>query len=167
MTFEYRRRYRVNARIVRLFNSYGPRISVDDDRAVPSFVRQALRGLPLTVRGEGRQTCSFVYVADGVEGMVRAMLRPGTDGGVFDLGGQEECTILELAGIIGRLCGAELKVEKRPLPPDGSQRPVPDMTKTRAVLGWEPRTSLEEGLRETIVYFRSLLNSEGRPMTTS
>lgn len=161
LTFEYRRRHGINARVVRIFNTYGPRMQAGDGRVVPNFICQALRGLPLTVYGEGRQTRSFVYVADEVEGIIRAMLYPGTDGQVFNLGNPDERSILELAGIIARLCGVELKVENRPLPPDDPRRRCPDITKARAVLGWEPKTSLEEGLKETIAYFRRLLNGGG------
>lgn len=158
LTMEYYRRYGANVRIVRIFNTYGPRMKIDDGRVVPNFIAQALRGQPLTVYGDGSQTRSFVFVDDEIDGIYRAMTYDGTAGEVFNLGNPQECTILELARIVAGLCGVEFNVVHRPLPADDPRRRRPDISKAKRVLGWEPVTPLETGLRMTLSYFSSVLN---------
>jgi len=157
LTMEYHRRYGLDVRIVRIFNTYGPRMQIKDGRVVPNFICQALRGEPLTVYGDGSQTRSFVFVSDEVEGIFRAMTCPGTKGEVFNLGNPQEHTILEFARIIAGICGVELNVAFNPLPPDDPRKRCPDISKARHILGWEPVTPLEEGLRITLDYFLSAL----------
>ncbi|MDD4169649.1 MAG: SDR family oxidoreductase [Desulfotomaculaceae bacterium] len=153
LTCEYCRRYCLDTRIIRIFNTYGPRMQINDGRVVPNFICQALRGESLTVYGDGAQTRSFVYVADEVEGLLRAMLSGNTRGEVINIGNPEEYTILEFAKIIARLCGIELNVVYKPLPPDDPAKRCPDINKARVLLGWEPAVSLELGLAATIDSF--------------
>ena len=157
LTMEYYRQYGVNVRIVRIFNTYGPRMQISDGRVVPNFICQALRGEPLTVYGDGSQTRSFVFVDDEIDGIFRAMTCDGTEGEVFNLGNPEECTILEFARIIAELCGVELNVTYKPLPPDDPRKRCPDISKARTALGWAPATPLKEGLRITLDYFASMI----------
>lgn len=154
LTFEYRRRHGLDARIIRIFNTYGPRMQVHDGRVVPNFICQALRGEALTVYGDGTQTRSFVFVDDEIEGIWRALLYPDTNGEVINLGNPDEYTILEFAGIVARLCGVGLNTVYRPLPPDDPGRRCPDISKARALLGWEPAVPLERGLALTIASFK-------------
>jgi dTDP-glucose 4,6-dehydratase len=144
----------VRTNIARIFNTYGPRMALDDGRVVPAFLDQALQGKPLTVFGDGSQTRSFCYVSDMVEGLVR--LASSDERLPVNLGNPVELTILEFAERISGLTGRELKVTHEPLPSDDPRKRQPDITKARRVLGWEPKVALEEGLRETIEYFKSL-----------
>lgn len=153
LTFEYRRRFAVDARIIRIFNTYGPRMQINDGRVAPNFICQALRGEPLTVYGNGAQTRSFVFVDDEIEGILGAMFCENTNGEVFNIGNPDEYTILEFAGMVARLCGVELNVVHRPLPSDDPTRRSPDISKARTLLGWKPLVPLEQGLAATIDYF--------------
>lgn len=157
LTMEYHRRYGLDVRIVRIFNTYGPRMQINDGRVVPNFICQALRGEPLTIYGDGSQTRSFIFVNDEIEGIFRAMTYPHTKGEVFNLGNPEERTILEFAQIIAEICGVKLNVVFKPLPPDDPKRRCPDISKAKNILEWEPVTSLEKGLRITLDYFSSAL----------
>lgn len=148
----YRRVYGLRTSIARIFNTYGPRMKLDDGRVVPTFLDQALREAPLTVYGDGNQTRSFCYVSDMVEGIYRLLL--SDEPGPVNLGNPLELTVLEFARLILRLTGSRSRIEFRPLPEDDPKRRQPDITKARVVLGWEPRVSLEEGLRQTIAWFR-------------
>ncbi|HET8630535.1 MAG TPA: UDP-glucuronic acid decarboxylase family protein [Thermomicrobiales bacterium] len=150
----YHREYCLDARIVRIFNTYGERMDPEDGRVVVNFVTQALRGEPLTIYGDGTQTRSFCYVSDLVAGLAATMETDGIAGQVFNLGNPDERTIAEFAATIQRLCGVDLPVEHRPLPTDDPTRRCPDIARARAILGWEPAVGLEEGLRRTIPYFR-------------
>lgn len=154
ITMEYVRQYGLNARIVRIFNTYGPRNDPDDGRVVPNFVTQALRGEPLTVYGDGQQTRSFCYVSDMVDGLIGAMFGSGTRGDIFNLGNPDERTILEFAQLIIQISGTDVSIVYKELPPDDPVRRCPDITKARTTFGWEPRVSLEDGLHETIEWFR-------------
>ena len=154
LTMAYHRTHGVRTNIARIFNTYGPRMSLDDGRVVPAFLNQALRGLPLTVFGDGSQTRSFCYVSDMVDGLVR--LAASEERFPVNLGNPLELTILEFAERIRRLMGSNLELTHLPLPSDDPQKRRPDISKARRVLGWEPRVGLEEGLRETIAYFRSV-----------
>jgi nucleoside-diphosphate-sugar epimerase len=149
------RKLGIDARVMRIFNTYGPRIGAGDGRVVPNFCVAALRGEPLTVYGDGSQTRSFCYVDDLVEGITRLATRPGLAGEVVNLGNPAEYTILELAAVTARLAGVELRVVERALPPDDPTRRRPDISRARALLGWEPAISLEQGVRRTLDYFRS------------
>ena len=152
ITFAYHRYHGLDTRIVRIFNTYGPRMRLRDGRAVPAFMSQALRGEDVTVFGDGTQTRSFCYVSDLVDGVLRLM-----DSDVHDpvnIGNPHEVTIEEIAQIIIRLLGSRSKVVYRPLPVDDPKQRKPDITRARSLLGWEPKVGLEEGLLRTVDYFR-------------
>lgn len=150
------RKLGIDGRIVRIFNTYGPRMQPDDGRVVPNFCLSALRGEPLTVYGDGRQTRSFCYVDDLVEGILRLAKGDGLAGRIVNIGNPGEFTIEELAGIIAELAGVPLNVVTRDLPPDDPTRRKPDITLARTLLGWEPRVALRDGLVSTLAYFRTL-----------
>jgi dTDP-glucose 4,6-dehydratase len=154
MTMAYHRKFGVRTNIARIFNTYGPRMALDDGRVVPAFLDQALQGLPLTVFGDGSQTRSFCYVSDLVDGLVR--LANSEERFPVNLGNPVELTILEFAKRISGLTGRELKVAHEPLPSDDPRKRQPDISKARSILGWEPKVNLEDGLRETITYFKAL-----------
>lgn len=162
LTAEYRRCYGLNARIIRIFNTYGPRMQITDGRAVPNFICQALGGQPLTVYGSGRQTRSFIFVSDQIEGILRSMFEQQTNGEIINLGNPDEYTILELAEAVAKICGVEFRVVYQPLPPDDPTRRCPDISKARALLGWEPVTVLDRGMAITVDYFARALNKLGR-----
>ena len=156
--FDYYRQNKVNIRVVRIFNTYGPRMLPDDGRVVSNFIVQALRNEPITVYGDGSQTRSFCYVDDMIEGMVRMMNGPDEFVGPVNLGNPNEFTILELAERIIEMTGSGSKISFYPLPKDDPIRRRPDISLARELLnGWEPRIGLEAGLKETISYFDSLL----------
>jgi len=150
----YRRSRGLSVRIVRIFNTYGPRMRLDDGRVVPAFVAQALAGEDFTVFGDGSQTRSFCYVSDLVDGFVRLALSDLQD--PVNLGNPEEMTILQFAEAVRQAAGGGGRIVHLPLPKDDPQRRRPDITRARQLLGWEPRTSLSEGLRRTIAYFRGV-----------
>jgi dTDP-glucose 4,6-dehydratase len=152
ITTAYRRYRDVDVRIARIFNTYGPRMRLDDGRVVPTLVSQALRGEPLTVFGDGRQTRSFCYVDDNVEGMWRLLHSRFTD--PVNIGNPHEMTILEFARAVQRLCGREVPIVHRPLPQDDPRVRRPDITRAREILGWEPRVGFDEGMERTIAWFR-------------
>ncbi len=153
---DYSRQNKVDIRIARIFNTYGPRMAIDDGRVVSNFIVQALRGDGLTVYGDGTQTRSFCFYSDLVDGLVRLMNTEGVAGPV-NLGNPGEFTVLELAEKVLRLTGSRSPVEHRPLPSDDPVRRCPDITLAKSKLGWEPRVPLEEGLTRTIPYFREKL----------
>lgn len=152
----YKIQHGLDTRILRIFNTFGPRMRPGDvyGRVVPRFVDQALSGHPLTVFGDGEQTRPFTYVADMVEGVLRATYLPEASGEVFNLGSDLETKIIDLATMIKDLAGSESKIEFRPLPLDDPKRRCPDIRKARKLLGWEPRTSLKQGLLRTITWFQ-------------
>ena len=154
MTMVFRRLFAVDARIVRIFNTYGPRLQRDDGRVISNFINQALTDKPLTMYGDGSQTRSFCYVSDMVEGLVQAMFLTNTAGEVFNLGNPDEFTIQQLAEMINGFFGGKVAITRHPLPPDDPKKRQPDITKARTVLGWQPQVSLKEGLEKTIAYFR-------------
>jgi len=153
VTMAYRRYKKVDTRIARLFNTYGPRMRLDDGRVVPAFVGEALRGKPLTVFGEGSQTRSFCYVEDTVDGLVR-LLASGY-GEPVNLGNPTEMTILAFAQAVQRLIGTDLPIERRPLPEDDPRVRKPDIARARQVLQWEPRVGFDEGMKRTVDWFRA------------
>jgi len=152
LTMAYHRKHGVATNIARIFNTYGPRMKLDDGRVVPAFLSQALAGAPITVFGSGSQTRSFCYVSDMVDGLCRLML--SEERYPVNLGNPREMTIREFAESIRRLTASQSPIEFQPLPEDDPRQRCPDITKARAALGWEPRVTLEEGLRLTVEYFR-------------
>ena len=157
---DYRRQYAVDARIVRIFNTYGPRMSPDDGRVVSNFVVQVLTGQPITIYGNGNHTRSFCYVDDLISGLVRAMEVPDLPDPV-NLGNPQEVTILDLAHRIQRLTGMDTGVDFRPLPQDDPMQRRPDIARAQAILDWRPEVGLDEGLTATIDYFRGVLGLSG------
>jgi UDP-glucuronate decarboxylase len=153
LTFDFQRARRVEARVVRIFNTYGPRMRSDDGRVVSNVVTQALAGDDITVYGSGEQTRSFCYVDDLVSGIVRLMECERNPGGPVNLGNPNELTVKDLVDRVLRMTGSKSRVARRPLPTDDPQRRRPDIERAKALLGWEPRVSLEEGLKRTIAYF--------------
>ncbi|MDX5419383.1 MAG: SDR family oxidoreductase [Hymenobacteraceae bacterium] len=152
MTMAYHMHHGLETRIVRIFNTYGPRMRLDDGRVLPAFLSQALRGEPLSIFGDGSQTRSFCYVDDLVEGIYRLLL---SDYHMpVNIGNPSEITIKEFAEEICKLTGVELKVEYQPLPTDDPQKRQPDITKAKEVLGWEPKVDRAEGLKRTLEYFK-------------
>jgi dTDP-glucose 4,6-dehydratase len=157
MTMAYHRYHGIDTRIVRIFNTYGPRMRARDGRVVSNFVVQALNGEPLTVYGDGRQTRSFCYVSDLVDGIYRLFMSDHTE--PTNIGNPNEFTVRQLAELVLRLTGSSAVIESRPLPIDDPKVRQPDITKARSLLGWEPKVELEEGLRQTIAYFKGHLDS--------
>jgi UDP-glucuronate decarboxylase len=154
--FDYHRENKVDIRVVRIFNTYGPRMHEADGRVVSNFVMQALRGEDISVFGDGSQTRSFCFVDDLVDGIVRFMAQEQTVG-PMNLGNPGEFTMLELAELTLKLVGGRSKIVYRPLPSDDPKQRQPDITMARQVLGWEPAVQLEEGLKRTIAYFKTRL----------
>ncbi|MGH9775182.1 MAG: UDP-glucuronic acid decarboxylase family protein [Candidatus Acidiferrales bacterium] len=152
MTMAYHRAHGVNTRIVRIFNTYGPRMRLNDGRALPNFFYQALTGQPLTVYGDGSQTRSFCYVSDLIEGIHR--LLESNEHEPVNIGNPEEITILEFAERVRNIAGVKADIQFRPLPQDDPRRRCPDISKARRVLGWEPKIKLADGLARTMEYFR-------------
>lgn len=159
----YRNAHRVETRIVRIFNTYGPRMDPEDGRVVSNFVVQAIRGEPLTIYGDGAQTRSFQYIDDLVEGVVRLMESDYSD--PMNIGNPNEFTMMELAEKVLRLSGSTSEIEYHPLPPDDPVRRRPDISRAREILDWQPEISLEEGLERTIAAFRRVLDQPVEPHT--
>jgi nucleoside-diphosphate-sugar epimerase len=154
--YESIRKWNVDARIVRIFNTYGPRLNENDGRVVSNFITQGLLGKSLTLYGDGRQTRSFCYVSDLVDGLVRAMEKPKTKGGVFNMGNPQEISIHLFATTVLDLLGRpRTAIKNKPMPPDDPTRRRPDIHRASKVLGWRPRISLVQGLSLTIDYYRS------------
>ena len=151
----YHRSHDVDTRIIRIFNTHGPRMQVSDGRAVPNFMAQAIRGEPLTVYGDGSQTRSLCYVSDLISGVI-AVLERG-DELPINLGNPQEVTVLELAETIIRLAGSSSTIDFRDLPVDDPKQRRPDIARARKLLGWQPKVSLEDGLGRTLEYFRSVV----------
>ncbi len=154
MTFSYFRKYGTDARIVRIFNTYGPRMDAQDGRVVSNFIVSALKNKPVTVYGTGQQTRSFCYVSDLIDGLVKTMTKEKTEGEVFNLGNDGEFSILELVDIIEKLLSIKLSRNFLPLPTDDPTRRRPDLTKAREVLSYNPKVSLKDGLEKTIDFFK-------------
>jgi len=155
LTMAYHRFHGVDTRIVRIFNTYGPRMRPHDGRVVSNFIVQALKGEPLTIYGDGSQTRSFTYVDDLIDGIVRLFERGGSE--PVNVGNPNEFTVRELADIVSRLTGSTSPVVRESLPADDPKVRQPDIARARALLGWEPRVPLEDGLRRTVEYFRAEL----------
>ncbi len=158
VTMAYRRYHKVDTRIVRIFNTYGPRMQLNDGRVVPNFMKQALRGEPLTVYGDGNQTRSFCYVSDEIDGFMR--LSKSDESLPVNIGNPTEFTILECAQAVLKVTGSKSKIVYEPLPPDDPKQRCPDITKARQLLGWEPKIDLQSGLRKSLEYFQTALAQE-------
>lgn len=155
--FDYHRLHKVRSKVIRIFNTYGPRMAVSDGRVVSNFVVQALKGEDLTIYGDGQQTRSFQYVSDLIEGMIRMMDTPDDFTGPVNLGNPGEFTMLELAEKVIKKIGGKSKIVFRPLPSDDPKMRRPDITIAKRELGWEPKVPLDEGLDHIIAYFREYL----------
>ncbi len=155
--FDYHRQNNVNIRVARIFNTYGPRMHPNDGRVVSNFIVQALTNQDITVYGEGKQTRSFCYVEDMIEGLVRLMEGPDDFIGPVNLGNPAEYTILQLAELILKLTGSRSKIIFQPLPQDDPLQRQPDISLAQERLGWEPKVGLEQGLEKTIEYFRTII----------
>ena len=152
-TMAYHRYYKVDTRIVRIFNTYGPRMQLNDGRVVPNFMKQAMRGEDLTVYGDGSQTRSFCYVSDEVDGFIR--LSKSDERLPVNIGNPGEFTILECAKLVLKVTGSKSKIRNEPLPQDDPKQRRPDITKAKTLLGWEPKIDLETGLKMSLDYFRT------------
>ena len=159
--FDYHRQFRLQIKVARIFNTYGPRMHPNDGRVVSNFIVQALRGDPITIYGDGKQTRSFCFVSDLVEGLRRLMDSPEEVTGPINLGNPGEFTMIELAEAVIRLTGSASTMVFRPAPVDDPRQRQPDITKARGKLGWEPTIPLEQGLVHTIAYFDNLLSKGG------
>jgi len=159
--FDYHRQHKTAIRVVRIFNTYGPRMQSDDGRVVPAFILQALRGEPMTVFGDGQQTRSFCYVGDLVRGLVDFMEQDAHTG-PMNIGNTREMTMLDLAEAIVGIVGAGSSLSMKPLPTDDPRQRQPDITLARSLIGWEPRVDLVTGLTATVEYFKAELQSAQR-----
>jgi len=157
LMMDYRRQNQVNVKIARIFNTYGPRMAVNDGRVVSNFIVQALTHQDITVYGDGTQTRSFCYVDDMIDGLIRMMNTPDDFSGPVNLGNPREFTILELAELLIRMTGSRAKKIFRPLPQDDPVQRKPDIRLARKTLGWQPKIPLEEGLEKTIAYFSTVI----------
>jgi UDP-glucuronate decarboxylase len=155
--FDYNRRHQMPIKVVRIFNTYGPRMHPEDGRVVSNFVVQALRGEPITIYGDGLQTRSFCYVDDMVDGFLRMMSSDDDFLGPVNLGNPDEFTMIELAEMVLRATGSRSKLVRKPLPQDDPKRRKPDISLARSALGWEPKVKLEKGIAATVAYFDELL----------
>jgi UDP-glucuronate decarboxylase len=160
LMMDYHRQDKLDIRIARIFNTYGPRMAESDGRVVSNFIVQALRGEELTLYGSGEQTRSFCYVDELVDGLIRLMMAHGRHEPV-NLGNPNEFTIRQLADEVARIVGREVKIVYRPLPQDDPTQRQPDITRAREWLGWEPKVQLSEGLERTVAYFRERLGGKG------
>jgi UDP-glucuronate decarboxylase len=165
--FDYRRQHKLTIKVVRIFNTYGPRMHPSDGRVVSNFIVQALKGENITIYGDGKQTRSFCYVDDLVEAMLRMIDTPEDVTGPVNIGNPNEFTIRELAELVIDLTGTKAKMIFEPLPSDDPRQRQPDIGKARDLLGWEPKTQLRAGLVKTIAYFDKLLSEEATPALAS
>ena len=156
----YHRYHGVNTHLVRIFNTYGPRLQANDGRVISNFMIQALRGEPLTIYGDGSQTRSFCFVSDLIDGIIR--LSCSSEHLPVNIGNPDEWTILECAHEVLAVTGSKSEIVRMPLPPDDPARRRPDITRARTLLGWEPKIALREGLERSLEYFRSSVSSNGR-----
>jgi UDP-glucuronate decarboxylase len=157
--FDYHRQNQLRIKVIRIFNTYGPRMHPNDGRVVSNFIMQALKGEDITIYGDGSQTRSFCYVDDLIDGMVRLMDTGDDVTGPINVGNPDEFTMIQLAENVLRLTGSKSKLVRMPLPADDPKQRQPDITRASNTLGWQPRVKLEDGLKETIAYFRSIVNA--------
>lgn len=158
--FDYHRQHNTRIKVARIFNTYGPRMQSNDGRVVSNFIVQALRGEPITLYGEGKQTRSFIYVDDQIDALMRLMNTPDDITGPINIGNPMEITMIQLAEEIVRLTGSKSSTVFMPLPSDDPQQRQPDITLARQTIGWQPTTALEDGLKRTIEYFEGVLSFE-------
>ena len=158
LCFDYRRQYGVDARVIRIFNTYGPRMAVGDGRVVSNFIVQAISGQDLTVYGEGKQTRSFCFATDLVDGIYKMLTSTKLIDAPINLGNPREFTMLELAETVIKLTGSSSSIVHKELPQDDPQQRKPDISRAKEVLGWEPTIELEEGVQRTIEYFQKVLS---------
>lgn len=156
MTFAFMRKYGIDVRIIRIFNTYGPKMRKDDGRVISNFINQAIEGIPITIYGNGEQTRSFCYVDDMIEGIYAAMMNKNTKGEVINLGNPDERKIKEIAIKIKELTNSRSQIVNEALSEEDPERRKPDIEKAKRLLQWEPKVSLEEGLRRAIEYFRNI-----------
>lgn len=156
ITMLYAQNYGVDVRIARIFNTFGPKMRKDDGRVISNFINEALEGKPLGVYGDGKQTRSFCYISDQVEGLMKMMFSDNTKGEVVNIGNPEEYTILDLANKIRTMTGSQSKIIYSELPKDDPTKRKPDITKAQKLLGWQPVVSVDEGLKKTIEYYKSI-----------
>ena len=157
--FDYHRQHQLKIKVMRIFNTYGPRMHPNDGRVVSNFIVQALKGEDITIYGDGLQTRSFCYVDDLIEGMLRLMDPPDEVTGPINIGNPGEFTMIQLAEAVLKLTGSKSKLVRLPLPADDPKQRQPDITRARSILGWEPKVQLEDGLKETISYFRTIVGA--------
>ena len=157
LCFDYLRQYEVDARVIRIFNTYGPNMELGDGRVVSNFIVQALRGEPLTIYGDGSQTRSFCYVSDLIDGISEVVKLTSNPGSPINLGNPKDFTMLELAQIVLDVTGSQSKIEFQPLPQDDPQQRKPDITLAKSLLAWEPEVELHAGVSLTADYFKDLL----------
>jgi nucleoside-diphosphate-sugar epimerase len=153
LTMEFFRKHKLDARIIRIFNTYGPRLQKDDGRVISNFIWQAIHNDPITIYGDGSQTRSFCYVSDQVAGLMAAMMKPGLAGEVINIGNPGEFTVKQAADMIKRMTGSSSGIIYKPLPKDDPARRKPDISKAKKLLGWIPSVKLKEGLEKTIEWF--------------
>jgi UDP-glucuronate decarboxylase len=158
LVFDYVRQHAVAGKVMRIFNTYGPRMKANDGRVVSNFIVQALQGEDITIYGDGTQTRSFCYVDDLIDGMIALMQTPAGEHGPINIGNPNEFTMLELAELVIEMTGARSKIVHMPLPSDDPKQRQPDIRLARERLGWEPHVQLREGLERTVGYFRALMN---------
>lgn len=156
ITMTYFRKFSLDVRIIRIFNTYGPNMQKDDGRVVSNFINQALEKAPITIYGDGSQTRSFCYITDMVEGIKKAMFTKNSGGEVINLGNPNEKSILDFAKLIIQLTNSSSQIVFEPLPEDDPKKRKPDINKAKKLLGWEPKVSLEEGIKKTIEYYKTL-----------
>lgn len=156
LVYIYRKKFNLDARLVRIFNTYGPRMRKDDGRVVSNFINQAISGSPMTVYGNGSQTRSFCYVSDMVEGIYQAMYSENSDGEIFNLGNPEEYKMIDLANKIKEMTESNSEIIYTNLPEDDPSRRCPDISKAKQILNWEPKVKVDEGLQKTIEYYKSI-----------
>lgn len=160
LCFDYRRQYQVDTRVIRIFNTYGPRMAVGDGRVVSNFIVQALKGNEITIYGDGNQTRSFCFVDDLVNGIIKVLHKDGVCVSPTNLGNPNEFTVLELAKLVVSLTESKSEIKFLPLPEDDPRQRCPDITRAREVFDWVPSIELEEGVSKTIAFFRKKLNGE-------
>jgi UDP-glucuronate decarboxylase len=157
-----RRMHGAEVRIMRIFNTYGPRMALNDGRVVSNFIRQAIAGEPITIYGDGSQSRSFCYVSDLIEGIFKLASVESLETSIINLGNPREMTMSELAQAVMNVCGRQVEIVKKPLPPDDPQRRCPDITLAKRLLGFEAKVSLEEGVAKTYADFERRLGGDGK-----
>jgi nucleoside-diphosphate-sugar epimerase len=154
LTMSFHRKHNLDVRIARIFNTFGSRMRLDDGRVIPNFIVESLTGKPITVYGDGKQTRSFCYISDMIEGLLKLMFKDNISGEVVNLGNPEERSILDFAALIKKMTNSNSEITFKPLPKDDPTRRKPDISKAKKLLGWEPKTDFTNGLEKTIEWFR-------------